>query len=1005
MTRPVQTPYLPPDREAYVQAEPPTGRVIVIAPTRAACETIELALGLHIETFLEKHHGERVRALARSGQGFGIVAGTGTGKTLAIRPIAEEILGSRDLRVGVVNREREATPETPTWNVIIVTTGIARRWFEENDILKQDTIIVDEIHQTSAELELCLALGKRTGCRFVWLSATVDPKFYARYLDSADHLQVYEFDPSKAAKVRVVNSGPVEFLGDKFLQQIVREKRGVAAFVPTRKGVEQIAEQVQLNAPRINTAFYHGGEPIRILRPFLEGGEKKPYFLAMTAAGQSALNVRGLDTVIIDDKRFFTIVDRGRNVLTQEHLGANEILQMAGRVHGRVEGGRVFILSDRDIQFEALTPTEPEFQLAGDSERVAITCAALGVRADELELPVPLDKVAYRKAVELLERRGLVDKGRLTPYGRAVEAMPVERAWAELLVNADDELIPFLAVMASIESLHRMTREERDLNGIIVPGSDHLTAYNLYAEAFHAAGRMGEVYGLPRHLFDEERVDQWAERRGVLVKSVEDAALGMASIYRSLGLQLPARMPNAGEGVLRKFQQLLAQFMPFTLVIDEETATGEEARVSKTSVCGSWGPIAGELRYFADKFGVPRASIEGTQVPLDLLRQYATHGEAELLYDPERRRTPLAVRRKVEYFGFELERDVEGIEEFPPELAAQARRVLAESLARQQARHHAVKRNRVAVEELREAWRRSGGTTPRLGQAELTAWYEERLARVNSLEEFRATDLTLDPETILPRAELERWLDLPDLVELRGKEIAIDYDVEETNGAPVAVARLRLPEKMARTLSEEELPSLDRPIRFTVTRGQRGAVRASTLEELQDLLDRPWTQEEVEAANRERDARRDASRTRRQQKRMHEAKRELKRGRDGQRQGGELRGKEHWERGQGGGRKKRPGARGARPRDDRARGATPRGERPRGERPRGERTRTGRARPAGAEETPPRNYEAPREWQDGEHGRRQAERRRETSVDEPELREDRKSERRSPAPTRDERTD
>src|SRR3954465_12709330 len=148
--RDVRDQYLPPDHEAFVRAEPPTGRVIVIAPTRAACETIELAIGLHIETYLEKHHGERGPELARSGQGFGIIAGTGTGKTLAIRPIAEEILGTRELRVGVVNREREATPETPTGNLIIGTTGIARRWFEEGDILASDTVVVDEIHQTSA---------------------------------------------------------------------------------------------------------------------------------------------------------------------------------------------------------------------------------------------------------------------------------------------------------------------------------------------------------------------------------------------------------------------------------------------------------------------------------------------------------------------------------------------------------------------------------------------------------------------------------------------------------------------------------------------------------------------------------------------------------------------------------------------------------------------------------------------------------------------------------------
>src|SRR3989454_12569364 len=78
---------------------------------------------------------------------------------------------------------------SPTWNVVIVTTGIARRWFEDDLITARDTLVVDEIHQTSAELELCLALGKRARCRFIWLSATVDPTFYARYLGSVEVLE------------------------------------------------------------------------------------------------------------------------------------------------------------------------------------------------------------------------------------------------------------------------------------------------------------------------------------------------------------------------------------------------------------------------------------------------------------------------------------------------------------------------------------------------------------------------------------------------------------------------------------------------------------------------------------------------------------------------------------------------------------------------------------------------------------------------------------------------
>src|SRR6266478_1785513 len=240
---PAREHHLPPDPAAYRHAPHPTGRIIVIAPTRAACETIELAVGLHLDTLLEREHGAEIRTLAASGKGFGIVAGTGTGKTLAIRPIAESIL-RESLDVGVVNREREATPDTPNWNVVIVTTGIARRWFQDGLITAQDTLVVDEIHQTSAEMELCLALGKRARCRFIWLSATVDPSFYSKYLGSAQVLETRAFDPAKAAQVNVLAEQPLEFLNDRFIKRVVRERRGVAVFVPTRAEVEQITKEL-----------------------------------------------------------------------------------------------------------------------------------------------------------------------------------------------------------------------------------------------------------------------------------------------------------------------------------------------------------------------------------------------------------------------------------------------------------------------------------------------------------------------------------------------------------------------------------------------------------------------------------------------------------------------------------------------------------------------------------------------------------------------------------------
>jgi ATP-dependent RNA helicase HrpA len=805
--------------------------VIVIAPTRAACETIELALGLQVPTVLWEEHGEELRGLAARGLGFGVVAGTGTGKTLSIRPVSETILRA-PLRVGVVNREREATPETPTWNVVIVTTGIARRWFQAGLITSADTLVADEIHQTSAELELCLALGKRARCRFIWLSATVDPAFYSRYLESAAVIESSAFDPAKAARVSVLPQEAREFLDARFLRRVIRDRRGVAVFVPTRAEVETLAAELGERWTALTTAFYHGGEPIRVLRPFLEGTAPKPYLLAMTAAGQSALNIRGLDTVVILDARYVNVVERGRNVLTRMPLGANEILQMAGRVHGRVAGGEVVLLSDRRVTFDALRPTPPEFQLAGDAERVALTCAALGVDARDLDLPAPLDRRAYVEAVQGLEARGIVQGGALTAYGAEVEALPVERPWAELLLHADPDLVPTIAVTAAVESLHRMTREERYLRGLIVPGSDHLTVYNVYAEAVNECGTLGEVYGLTRHVFVEETLRAWAERRGVLAKAIEDAALGMASVYRALEQPLPARLVPAEQQTLRRFQDLLAQVMPLDLVIDEEAADGTPVRVSRGSVCGSWGGVAGTIRWFADRSGTPRAAIEGTQLPLDLLRRYASAGPPDVIYDAGHRRSPLLAVRRLRYFGFDLDREVAPLVPIPPELEDAARAAFVEALMTGAARHKDARAVRHLLERLGELSRRAGGALAEADGAAVRTALGARLRGGRSLDDFQRRDLSLSLDVFVP-AERRRALEaLPSFVEIQGERCPLDYEVDDEG----PVVRVRVREALARRLGAHDIPVLDRRVGFTVMRGKREAVRAWTLVELRRAL-------------------------------------------------------------------------------------------------------------------------------------------------------------------------
>ena len=150
---------------------------------------------------------------------------------------------------------------------------------------------------------------------------------------------------------------------------------------------------------------------------------------------------------------------------------------------------------------------------------------------------------------------------------------------------------------------------------------------------------------------------------------------------------------------------------------------------------------------------------------------------------------------------------------------------------------------------------------------------------MNSFEEFKSARLNIDSDSLVPIETRERLARLPDQVKIRDREVDIDYDIEDRDGKRVGVARLRLPEKIARTLTEDEIPRLDRPVRFVVLRGQRGAVRADTLEELQERLAQPWSPDEVEEtaddramlSSAEREVRQIASefRRRRQGERPH----------------------------------------------------------------------------------------------------------------------------------------
>jgi hypothetical protein len=148
------------------------------------------------------------------------------------------------------------------------------------------------------------------------------------------------------------------------------------------------------------------------------------------------------------------------------------------------------------------------------------------------------------------------------------------------------------------------------------------------------------------------------------------------------------------------------------------------------------------------------------------------------------------------------------------------------------ARHKDARTLRHTLDRLGELYRRSGGSLPGTDGAAIRAALAGRLSSATTLDEMQRADLALSLDAFVT-PEARRSLEaLPSSVEISGEDCPLDYEIED--GKPIV--RIRMKEHLARRLGSHEVPTLDRPIAFTVIRGKHAAVRASSLQDLRRAL-------------------------------------------------------------------------------------------------------------------------------------------------------------------------
>jgi hypothetical protein len=200
-----------------------------------------------------------------------------------------------------------------------------------------------------------------------------------------------------------------------------------------------------------------------------------------------------------------------------------------------------------------------------------------------------------------------------------------------------------------------------------------------------------------------------------------------------------------------------------------------------------------------------------------------------------RKHQRLALERRRRYFGFDLDTQIQEIAgRIPESLLPEAREVLADALLAGEVQHPDASRVRRAAAVLNELWRRSGGTLETLSPDALRARLRRQLKSVTSWEDFLRTRIALEPPELVDEATRRRLDALPGMIRIRGDAAPLEYELQNGQG----VARVRLREGQARRLRADEVPELDRPLRFAVQRGGHPPLLADTIPALQALLRR-----------------------------------------------------------------------------------------------------------------------------------------------------------------------
>jgi ATP-dependent helicase HrpA len=423
-------------------------------------------------------------------------------RRLAARTVAERIADELNTPLGqaVGYAVRFSDRSSEDTLLRLMTDGLLLAEIQHDRLLRRyDTIIVDEAHERSLNIDFLLGylkriLPRRPDLKVIVTSATIDPERFAAHFDDAPIIEVSGRTYPVEVRYRPPDedTDQTDAVGDA-VEELLRERPGdILVFLSGEREIRDTADALEgrlRSSVEILPLFARQSTAAqqRVWRP-----HKGRRVVLATNVAETSLTVPGIHYVVDPGTARISRYSARLKVqrLPIEPISQASADQRKGRCGRVAEGIAIRLYSEEDFE-ERPRFTEPEI-LRTSLAAVILQMAAIDL-GDVEDFPFldPPDRRQVRDGIALLQELGALDESgrKLTGLGRRLAQLPVDPRMGRMVLEAAgldcvDEVIVIAAALSIQDVRERPADQQQQADQAHArhndDGSDFLSYLNLW---------------------------------------------------------------------------------------------------------------------------------------------------------------------------------------------------------------------------------------------------------------------------------------------------------------------------------------------------------------------------------------------------------------------------------------------------------------------------------------------------------------------------------------------